>query len=122
MPEEQRKKPNNNNETAPAQPGPLSAKAKAALHGTGAGSWQAMLAFGTSFAVRVGVLGFWLGGWIDRRFFGGTGYAALFIILAVIIYSFVMLYRDVMRQDRRQRRLIAAAEQKERAGRQRQDE
>lgn len=112
--EQQQKEPYNMEETAPATPGPLSDKAKITLKAARS-SWQVLLSFGVSFAARVGVLGFWLGGWIDRRFLGGTGYGALLIILAAIGYSFYMLYQDVMRQDRRQKRLIAKALQEEQA-------
>ncbi len=114
MPEPKRTEQHNNmEETAPATPGPLSDKAKITLKAARSSSWQVLLGFGASFAVRVGILGFWLGGWIDRRFLGDTGYGALLIILLVIGYSFYMLYQDVMRQDRRQKRLIAEAMQKE---------
>lgn len=113
MPGPEREKHNNMEETAPAAPGPLSDKAKITLAAARRSSWQVLLGFGVSFAVRVGILGIWLGGWIDRHFLGGTGYGALLIILAVIIYSFYMLYQDVMRQDKRQKRLIAEAMQKE---------
>ena len=65
---------------------------------SGAGSWRILLAFGVSFAVRVGLLGIVLGGWVDKRFLGGTGIGAAVIILLVIIYSFCMLYHDVMQQ------------------------
>lgn len=64
-------------------------------------SWQLMLSFGLSFAVRVGILGIWLGGWIDRRWLGGTGLGAAAIIVLVIFYSFYMLYADLRRLERR---------------------
>ncbi|HIU10033.1 MAG TPA: AtpZ/AtpI family protein [Candidatus Avidehalobacter gallistercoris] len=111
--EQQQKEPYNMEETAPVMPGPLSGKAKITLNSARSSSWQVLLGFGVSFAVRVGFLGFWLGGWIDRRFLGDTGYGALLIILLVIGYSFYMLYQDVMRQDKRQKRLVAEALQKE---------
>lgn len=113
MPKPKREEYNNMEETAPATPGSLSDKAKITLAAARRSSWQVLLGFGVSFAVRVGILGFWLGGWIDRRFLGGTGYGALLIILLVIGYSFYMLYQDVMRQDKRQKRLIAEAMQRE---------
>lgn len=64
-------------------------------------SWQLLLGFGLSFAVRVGILGIWLGGWIDRHWLGDTGLGAAGIILLVIGYSFYMLYADLRRSDRR---------------------
>lgn len=88
-------------------PAPMSDKARETLRAAGASSWQILLGFGISFAVRVGVLGVWLGGWLDKRFFGGTGFAALGIMLAVIVYSFYMLYRDVTRQDRLQKERVS---------------
>lgn len=77
-------------------------------------SWQLLLGFGLSFAVRVGILGIWLGGWIDRHWLGDTGLGAAGIILLVIGYSFYMLYADLRRSDRRwqeeRERLRAEAE------------
>lgn len=77
-------------------------------------SWQLLLGFGLSFAVRVGILGIWLGGWIDRHWLGDTGLGAAGIILLVIGYSFYMLYADLRRSDRRwqeeRERLQAEAE------------
>lgn len=77
-------------------------------------SWQLLLGFGISFAVRVGILGIWLGGWIDRHWLGDTGLGAAGIILLVIGYSFYMLYADLRRSDRRwqeeRERLRAEAE------------
>lgn len=77
-------------------------------------SWQLLLGFGLSFCVRVGILGIWLGSWLDRRFLGGTGLGAAGIILLVIGYSFYMLYAELRRNDERWReereRLQAAAE------------
>lgn len=77
-------------------------------------SWQLLLGFGISFAVRVGLLGICLGGWIDRHWLGGTGFGAMGIILLVIGYSFYMLYADLCRSDERWRqerqRLQAEAE------------
>lgn len=77
-------------------------------------SWQLLLGFGLSFCVRVGVIGIWLGSWLDRRFLGGTGLGAAGIILLVIGYSFYMLYADLRRSDERWRkekaRLQAEAE------------
>lgn len=69
--------------------------------GTGGGSWQIMLGFGISLTVRLLLWGVALGGWLDRRFFGGNGYAVQGMILLAIVYSFFMLYHDVMRHDRR---------------------
>lgn len=92
-------------------PAPMSDKARATLRAAGASSWQILLGFGISFAVRVGVLGVWLGSWLDKKFFDGEGFAAMAIILLVIVYSFYMLYRDVTRQDRLQKENVAAAEQ-----------
>ena len=59
--------------------------------------WQLLAGFGISFAVRVGILGIWLGSYIDRRWLGDTGIGAMAIIVLVIFYSFYMLYRDLMR-------------------------
>ncbi len=73
---------------------------KQANVGAGA-SWQLMLGFGVSFAVRVGFLGIWLGSYIDRRWLGDTGFGAMAIIVLVIFYSFYMLYRDLMRAAKR---------------------
>lgn len=77
-------------------------------------SWQLLLGFGLSFCLRVGIMGVWLGGWLDRRFLGGTGFGALGIIVLVIGYSFYMLYADLRRNDERWRkekaRLQAEAE------------
>lgn len=77
-------------------------------------SWQLLLGFGLSFAVRVGILGIWLGGWIDRHWLGDTGLGAAGIILLVIGYSFYMLYADLRRSDERwqaeRERLQAEAE------------
>lgn len=95
------------NKQQPNEPLPLSDKGRAALKAARASSWQILLGFGASFAVRVGVLGVWLGGWLDKRFFGGTGFAAMGVILLVIAYSFIMLYNDVMRQDKRQKQRLA---------------
>lgn len=95
-------------------PAPMSDKARATLRAAGGSSWQILLGFGISFAVRVGVLGVWLGSFIDKKFFGGQGFAAMGIILLVIAYSFYMLYRDVTRADRLQKEaaaeILAAAE------------
>lgn len=93
-------------------PAPMSDKARATLRAAGASSWQILLGFGISFAVRVGVLGVWLGSWIDKKFFGGEGFAAMGIMLLVIVYSFYMLYRDVTRQDRLQKESVAEMVQK----------
>lgn len=73
-------------------------------------SWQLMLGFGMSFAVRVGLLGIWLGGWIDRHWLGGTGLGAAAIIVLVIFYSFYMLYADLCRLERRAQEEKAKAE------------
>ena len=73
-------------------------------------SWQLLLGFGVSFAVRVGLLGIWLGSWIDRRWLGGTGIGAAAIIVLVIFYSFYMLYADLMRYERRMQAEKAQAE------------
>lgn len=59
--------------------------------------WQLLAGFGISFAVRVGILGIWMGSYIDRRWLGDTGIGAMAIIVLVIFYSFYMLYRDLMR-------------------------
>lgn len=88
-------------------PAPMSDKARATLKAAGASSWQLLLGFGISFAVRVGVLGVLLGSWLDKKFFGGNGFAAMGMILLAIGYSFYMLYRDVTRQDRLQKELAA---------------
>ena len=85
---------------------PLSPKARAVLAAANGASWQILLGFGISFAVRVGFLGIWLGSWLDKRFFGGEGYFAIGMILLVLAYSFYMLYRDVMRQDRLQEEAV----------------
>lgn len=84
-------------------PTPMSDKARATLRAAGASSWQMLLGFGISFAVRVGVLGILLGSWLDKKFFGGQGFAAMGMILLAIGYSFYMLYRDVTRQDKLQK-------------------
>ena len=73
-------------------------------------SWQLLLGFGVSFAVRVGLLGIWLGGWIDKRWLGGTGIGAAAIIVLVIFYSFYMLYADLCRLERRVQAEKAQAE------------
>lgn len=73
-------------------------------------SWQLLLSFGISFAMRVGLLGIWLGGWIDRRWLGGTGLGAATIIVLVIFYSFYMLYADLCRLERRVQQEKAQAE------------
>lgn len=73
-------------------------------------SWQLMLGFGLSFAVRVGFLGVWLGGWIDEHWLGGTGLGAAAIIVLVIFYSFYMLYADLCRLERRMQAEKAEAE------------
>lgn len=85
---------------------PLSPKARAVLAAANASSWQILLGFGISFAVRVGILGIWLGSWLDKRYFGGEGFFAMGMILLVLAYSFYMLYRDVMRQDRLQEEAV----------------
>lgn len=85
---------------------PLSPKARAVLAAANASSWQILLGFGISFAVRVGFLGIWLGSWLDKRYFGGEGFFAMGMILLVLAYSFYMLYRDVMRQDRLQEEAV----------------
>lgn len=86
---------------------PMSDKARATLKAAGGASWQVLLGFGISFAVRVGVLGILLGSWLDKRFFGGQGFAAMAMILLAIVYSFYMLYRDVTRQDRLQKERVS---------------
>lgn len=86
---------------------PMSDKARAALKTAGGASWQVLLGFGISFAVRVGVLGILLGSWLDKKFFGGQGFAAMAMILLAIGYSFFMLYRDVTREDRLQKEHLA---------------
>lgn len=110
-PVESNPKPNNN---TPLNKGinhmaqtaaPMSDKARATLRAAGGSSWQLLLGFGISFAVRVGLLGVVLGSWLDKQFFGGTGVAAMGIIVLVIFYSFYMLYRDVTRQDKLQKEL-----------------
>ncbi len=85
---------------------PLSPKARAVLAAANASSWQILLGFGISFAVRVGILGIWLGSWLDKRYFGGEGFFAMGMILLVLAYSFYMLYRDVMRQKRLQEEVV----------------
>lgn len=92
-------------------PAPMSDKARATLRAAGGASWQLLLGFGISFAVRVGVLGVLLGSWLDKRFFGGNGFAAMGCILLAIAYSFFMLYRDVMRQEKLQKEEVAKAMQ-----------
>ena len=79
----------------------LENKVRSARRAAASASWQLMLGFGISFAVRVGILGIWLGGWIDRRWLGGTGLGAAAIIVLVIFYSFYMLYADLQRLERR---------------------
>lgn len=86
---------------------PISDKARATLKAAGGASWQVLLGFGISFAVRVGVLGILLGSWLDKKFFGGQGFAAMAMILLAIGYSFFMLYRDVTREDRLQKEQLA---------------
>ncbi|MBQ3198755.1 MAG: AtpZ/AtpI family protein [Firmicutes bacterium] len=85
---------------------PLSPRARAVLAAANGASWQILLGFGISFAVRVGFLGIWLGSWLDKRYFGGEGFFAMGMILLVLVYSFYMLYRDVMRQDRLQKEAV----------------
>lgn len=85
---------------------PLSPKARAVLAVANASSWQILLGFGISFAVRVGILGIWLGSWLDKRYFSGEGFFAMGMILLVLAYSFYMLYRDVMRQKRLQEEVV----------------
>ncbi len=85
---------------------PLSPRARAVLAAANASSWQILVGFGISFAVRVGFLGIWLGSWLDKRYFGGEGFFAMGMILLVLAYSFYMLYRDVMRQDRLQKEAV----------------
>jgi hypothetical protein len=70
--------------------------------GAGA-SWQLMLGFGISLALRVGILGVWLGSYIDRHWLGDTGIGAAVIIVLVIFYSFYMLYHDLMLLDKQNR-------------------
>ena len=86
------------------------AKVKNAQRSAANASWQLLLGFGVSFAVRVGLLGIWLGSWIDRRWLGGTGIGAAAIIVLVIFYSFYMLYADLMRYERRMQAEKAQAE------------
>lgn len=70
--------------------------------GVGA-SWQLLLGFGISLALRIGILGVWLGSYVDRRWLGDTGIGAAVIIVLVIFYSFYMLYHDLMRIDKQNR-------------------
>lgn len=70
--------------------------------GAGA-SWQLLLGFGISPALRVGILGVWLGSYIDRHWLGDTGIGAAVIIVLVIFYSFYMLYHDLMLLDKQNR-------------------
>ena len=75
------------------------AKVKNAQRSAANASWQLLLGFGVSFAVRV-----------DRRWLGGTGIGAAAIIVLVIFYSFYMLYADLMRYERRMQAEKAQAE------------
>ena len=88
----------------------LEQKVRKAQRSAANASWQLLLGFGISFAVRVGFLGIWLGGWIDRRWLGGTGIGAAVIIVLVIFYSFYMLYADLCRLERRLQAEKAQAE------------
>ena len=88
----------------------LEKKVRSAQRAAANASWQLMLGFGLSFAVRVGFLGIWLGGWIDKHWLGGTGLGAAAIIVLVIFYSFYMLYADLFRLERRVQSEKAKAE------------
>lgn len=88
----------------------LEARIKNAQRSAANASWQLLLGFGLSFAVRVGLLGIWLGSWVDQHWLGGTGLGAAAIIVLVIFYSFYMLYTDLMRYERRMQEERARAE------------
>ncbi len=98
------------NNKQPASPSELEQKVQNAQRAAANASWQLLLGFGISFAMRVGLLGIWLGGWIDRRWLGGTGLGAAAIIVLVIFYSFYMLYADLCRLERRVQEEKARAE------------
>lgn len=98
------------NNKQPASQSELEQKVQNAQRAAANASWQLLLGFGVSFAMRVGLLGIWLGGWIDRRWLGGTGLGAAAIIVLVIFYSFYMLYADLCRLERRVQEEKARAE------------
>ncbi len=60
-------------------------------------SWQLITGFAFSFAIKIFFLGYVVGGWLDRNYFGDKGYASMFMILFSIVYSFYFLYRDCMK-------------------------
>ena len=60
-----------------------------------------MMSFGISLAIRIYLIGVLLGGWLDRRFGGGKGYITAAMVLVAIFFSIYMLYRDLLRLEKR---------------------
>ena len=62
-------------------------------------SFAMLLNFGLSLAIKVWLIGVLLGGWIDEKFFDDSGYVTIILILLVIIFSFVSLYRTLVAEE-----------------------
>jgi len=56
--------------------------------------------FGIGLIARIYILGFLLGGWLDKRFFDGGNWCFIVLVLAAIGLSLYRLFRDVMRVEK----------------------